>query len=145
VNTHVRINFNLIKDDDGYPPVSVETLWVKVSRHSGEYIIDNIPFFVRVATIGDVVRAREEGAGLWFDSVVKRSSNSLIRVVFFNKEFLADVTACLCALGCVTEYSGDHNILGLSVPHSANLRHVQEYLQKRSMEGVLDFEEPILR
>ena len=80
-----KVHFRLVQDEDGYPPVSVESVWAQPSTKAGEYVLDNIPFFAREATIGDVVQVREEEGHLWFDKVVRRSQNSLVRVVFFDR------------------------------------------------------------
>jgi hypothetical protein len=73
LNAPVRIHFQLEQDEDGYPPVVVESLWAESGENHNEYVIDNVPFFVRVATIGDTVRVREEDGNRWFESLVHRS------------------------------------------------------------------------
>jgi Domain of unknown function (DUF4265) len=76
----VRVNFSLKQEEEGYPPVAVESLWAEPGAKPGEYVIDNVPFFVRDATIGDTILAREEGDGRWFNRLLSRSLNSLLRV-----------------------------------------------------------------
>lgn len=71
----IRVHFQLEQDEDGYPPIAVESLWAEPSAQPNEYVIDNVPFFVRIATIGDTVRVREEDGNRWFDSLVHRSKN----------------------------------------------------------------------
>lgn len=82
---------------------------------------------------------------LWFDKVVHRSRNSLVRVVFFHRAVVARVDKRLNQFGCSTEYIEAHNLLAVSIPATANLRDVQEYLQAEAAVGILDYEEPILR
>jgi hypothetical protein len=141
----VKIHFRLLPDTDGYPPVAVESVWAQASRDAGEYTLDNIPFFAREATVGDVVRAREEDGQLWFDGVARRSRNSLMRVVFLDRSSLDRVNAELIGLGCATEYAKSHNILAVSIPDDVDLRAIQSYLDAEMQSGVLDYEEPILR
>lgn len=141
----VKVHFHLEQDEDGYPPVAVESLWAEPSAKPDEYVIDNVPFFVRDATIGDTVRVREKDGHRWFDGLVSRSQNSLLRVVFFDRECVETVSERLVAMGCSTEYLREHNLMAVSIPISVNLTNVQAYLQAETDAGRTDFEEPIHR
>jgi hypothetical protein len=57
---HFKIAFPLDRDEDGYPPDDVETLWGWETK-PGLYCIDNIPFFVKGISPGDVVSAKRAG------------------------------------------------------------------------------------
>jgi hypothetical protein len=140
-----RVHFHLTQDTDGFPPASVETMWAKPSDRSGEYIIDNLPFFATEATIGDVGAARDEEGNLWFEKVVRRSPNSLVRVVFFDRDSVERVTKHLVAAGCSTEYLAAHSLLAVNIPERVALATVQKYLQAEAEAGSLDYEEPMLR
>lgn len=144
MNQTIKINFRLQPDADGYPPVSVESLWANVAADG--YVIDSIPFFTSAATVGDRVLAkRGEGSALWFDSVEQRSQHSLLRVVFFDVSYEEPVVARLTALGCGTERMQAYKLLAVDVPESVNLSTVQDVLREEAMTGHLDYEEPILR
>jgi len=54
---NVKLFFTLVPDEEGYPPFSVESVWGKLTAVAGQYVIENIPFFTREATLGDVVHA----------------------------------------------------------------------------------------
>ena len=41
-----KMLFNLSQDEDGYPPVSVEGIWVEPTL-SGNFRVENVPFYVR--------------------------------------------------------------------------------------------------
>src|SRR5574337_180249 len=69
----VKIFFHLQQDEDGYPEVSAESVWAKPTGAADEYIVDNIPFFTRDATIGDTLKALKKEGALWFDSLRQRS------------------------------------------------------------------------
>jgi hypothetical protein len=140
----VKVFFHLNQDEDGYPEVSVESVWAKPTGCADEYIVDNIPFFIREATIGDTLKVIKEDGVLWFDSLLRGSGNSLIRVVFFEDLSKEKVNEKLNAMGCSTEYSKDHNLLAVNIPAEVNLPDVQAYLQSESDLGRIDFEEPIL-
>jgi len=140
-----KIYFRVVRDTDGYPPVDVESVWATKRGVSEQYVLDNVPFFAKDATIGDVVEARKEDGKKWFARIICRSPNSLIRIVFFDEGALERVNATLVGLGCSTEYLKSHNVLAVSVPKPATLEQVQDYLAQESSGGSLDYEEPILR
>ncbi len=131
----VKIAFALAKDTDDYPPFDVESLWGTPTDVPLQYTIDNIPFFARQATLGDVVRVEWIDGRLEFADVVARSSNSLIRVVVYDKAMIAGVRSELRALGCSTEEFTSSLLLAVDIPCDANLVDVQEYLSGLEPEG----------
>ncbi len=140
----VKINFHVTPGEDGYPPVAVESLWANPS--SGSYIIDSIPFFTSDATNGDRVAAhRGEGDALWFDGILQRSGNSLIRAVFFDASSQDAIVSHLTGLGCGTERMQQFKLLAIDVPQDVSLTAIQSYLQAQAAAGLIDYEEPILR
>jgi hypothetical protein len=141
----VKIHFRLRQDEDGYPDIAVESVWAKPSVASGEYVVDNIPFFIRDATIGDTLKAHEEDGILWFDCLTRRSSNSLVRVVFFNRECKPRIAQELAYTGCQVEYFEKYNLLAINIPGDVKLSDVQAYLGREAEAGNIDYEEPILR
>lgn len=141
----VKVHFKLTPDADGYPPLAVESLWAEAGPTQSEYVIDNVPFFARDATLGDTVLADEVDGNLWFVRVLRRSQNSLMRVAFFDPASKDRVSLALEHLGCATEYLKQHKLLSVSIPDPAMIDGVQALLRGESAAGVLDYEEPILR
>lgn len=141
----VKIYFNLDQDEDDYPPVAVESLWAEPGAVEGEFIVDNVPFFIRDVTMGDAVVVREEDGCRWFNGVISRSHNSLIRVVFFDRNCIEEVGKSLATMGCSTEFSREHNLMAVNIPGETELTDVQAYLKSEAESGRLDYEEPILR
>lgn len=140
-----KIYFRFEQDEDGYPPVTVESVWAKPSEKSSEYIIDNVPFFAREATIGDTVSVREEDGTHWFDRVVARSRNSLVRITFFDRDCAEAIGERLVAFGCSIECLREYNLMAVSIPGTTALGDVQAILQSEANAGRIDYEEPILR
>ena len=141
----VRVFFRLEQDDDDYPPVATESLWAIPGPDADEYIIDNIPFFVHEATIGDAIVARQEDGLPWFNKLLRRSKNSLLRAVFFDDARVDEVRRRLIDIGCSVEYAKDYKLLAISIPEAVRLTEVQDYLSSEATAGTLDYEEPILR
>jgi len=141
----VKVHFRLVQDEDGYPSAAVESLWAAPVAEPNEYVVDNIPFFARDATIGDTIRIREESEHWWFERIVRPSRNSLIRVVFFDRTCVEKIGERLVSLGCSIEYSKDINLMAINIPINVALIDVQSYLKAEASKGSIDFEEPILR
>jgi hypothetical protein len=75
----VKILFYLERDEDGYPPVEVESMWA-MEREDG-YELDNIPFYAKGVALGDVVAAEADVDGLLvYSRVVRRGGHSTYRV-----------------------------------------------------------------
>lgn len=140
-----KLSFDVEQDDSGYPPVNVESVWVKpVSGHL--YEMDSIPFFTREATVGDVISAREDPSGnLWFQEIDRQSMHSLIRVVFFDHDCVESVVEKLRASGCGTEQMQEFNLVAVDVPGDVSLERVREFLDAQSSDGRIDYEEALLR
>lgn len=143
--TAIKITFQLEQDEDGYPPFAVEDVWASSTEVPAHFVVDNIPFFARQATLGDTVRVVESGGAFMFDSVVARSSNSLVRVILHDPTRVDEVRTELRNLGCSTEAFEGIAILAVNVPGSTSLASVRRYLFHLREHEVAGFEEPILR
>ena len=76
---YVKIQFELEQDEDGYPPYTVENLWAL--EQSDGYELDNIPWYAKGVSCGDMIAASPDGDGrLTFNKVLRRSGNSTLRV-----------------------------------------------------------------
>lgn len=114
MKNHAKIQFRLAQDADGYPPVAVEGIWATKASTTG-YMLDNIPFFTREATLGDTVSVTVEDDTLWFSGVLIRSGNSLLRVVLFDPSRVDVVRKGLSGLGCSSEWNQPHKLVGVNV------------------------------
>lgn len=141
----VKIFFQMQQDEDGYPPITVESVWAMPSENVDEYVLNNIPFFFREATFEDTVKAQEKNGQLWFERLTVNSSNSLIRVVFHDRECESRIEQELTKLGCEVEYFEQYNLLAVSIPGDIKLSDVQAYLASEADAGTIGYEEPILR
>lgn len=140
-----KIAFRLVRDEDGYPPFAIETVWAKETELNNQYEIDSIPFFAQQATFGDVVIANGDTPPVVFTRVVRRSRNSLIRVVFHDAALMPTVRADLEALGCSMESFVERSLLAVNIPGAVSLELVQKYLTRMTERDLIGYEEPILR
>ncbi|HVV86330.1 MAG TPA: DUF4265 domain-containing protein [Kofleriaceae bacterium] len=126
--------------------MATESLWARSTAVADRFLLDSVPFFAKVATLGDTVEVRRDADGTaWFASVVTRAEVSLVRAVIFDSAAMPLIVAELRGLGCVVELFARFKLLAASVPFSVSLATIQGYLASRQSSGILDYEEPILR
>jgi hypothetical protein len=141
---HKKIFFKLAQDSEGYPPAGTESVWATETTNGG-FIIDNIPFFTRQATYGDVVEVRRMGEELYYVTTRERSGNSLLRVVFFDGHDPSGLRSDLAKLGCSTEQSHLRSLIAVNVPPTVPIDEVRRLLNEGCSKGIWDYEEAILR
>jgi len=142
--SHKKILFELEQGQDGYPPAEVEGVWA-VEFDDGGYKIDNIPFFTRQATLGDIIEARPAGDELFYERTREESGNSLLRIIFFDQHDTSQLKSELKQLGCSTEQSHLPSLISVDVPSTVNIDEVRELLDEGCENGFWDYEEAILR
>jgi hypothetical protein len=108
-------------------------------------VVDNIPFFEREATIGDVICAREKDGQLWFDFLVRPSGSSLIRVIVFLPDRISKIRQRLRTLGCASEEFGPKPIIAIDIPSETALEPIRNYLDHLEKKDVATYEEAIIR
>ena len=141
---HTKVHVRLVKDQDGYPSDDWESLWAR-EVEPGVYLIDNVPFFARGISCGDLVSATDEGEGLVFGHVITPSRNSVIRVIVFEKEATAGLREELRKMGCESELCDIPGFFSLEIPGTVNAGPVRKFLDAKETSGVLEYEEASIR
>ncbi len=139
-----KIHFAVEQDEDGYPPVGAESVWGREDE-DGNFIIQNIPFFIKEATIDDVISATVEDGVLQYRAMVRPSANSLLRIVCYPDTDPAKAWAEMEALGCSVEFAATYSLIAVNVPSSVKLTEVEAALEQGVEGGRWDYEEPLLR
>lgn len=140
--THVKILVHT-PAVDGYPPEEWEGLWA-IPVGNEHFKIDNIPFYAKNLSCGDVVHASSEGDEYVFKRVVDPSEDSTVRVVLYDLTEEAGLRKSLEALGCAIEGTGTAGLIAVNVP-KRSLDEVIDALEEGFAEDKLDFEEGALR
>lgn len=141
----VRVRFPVPDREEGFPPVDAEYLWC-TPRNDGRFIVDNIPFYTREISLGDVVDVRKErGEELVFNQIVEASSNTTIRVFARSIAYVPELVASLGALGCDIEGGDIEGHLAISAPKTAQLEQLFAFLDRESSKGAVAFEESAVR
>lgn len=139
-----KIHFRLTKDEYGYPPDDWESLW-GIKTGTDRYRIDNIPFFIRGVSLGDVVFAINKDGRRLFDHIEIPSSNSVVRTILFDLKETVDLRRSMEELGCASEASHIEGLLAFDVPESASLDKVLSFLQNGEEKGLWEYEEASMR
>jgi len=139
-----KIVFRLEQDEDGYPPDNWESMWA-YETEPGLYSIDNIPFYVKGISSGDVVEAEQEGPELRFKRLIRPSANSVFRLYFSD---VADVQAArerLRQLGCESEQSHIPKLIAVEIPGTVSIEPVAALFDEGAESGRWEYEQGVLR
>jgi uncharacterized protein DUF4265 len=140
--TNVKILVHT-KTEDGYPPEEWESLWA-TPVGGGRFKIDNIPFYAKNLSCGDIIEASPEGEAYVFRRVIRPSENSTIRVVIHDLADESGVRNDLTSLGCSIEGTGTPGLIAVNVPKTS-IENVLDVLENAFADEKLDFEEGALR
>lgn len=140
-----KMLFGLTQDDDGYPPVSAEGIWVEPTS-LGNFRIENVPFYVRDLSCDDIVSGKFDDEGtLHFKGLVTPSGNSTFRVIVHDINRLDIVRSEIIARGAATEVDRRQHLIAIDVPSAVHIEPLLNYLIVLRDEGIADFEEGALR
>jgi hypothetical protein len=142
VDDHVKVLVNL-EPDDGWPPYEVEGVWA-THEHDNIYRLDNIPFYARGISDGDLIRAEPDADGvLTFLSVERPSWFSTVRVFVKGGADKEEVRQRFRKIECDSEGISEH-LFTLSIPRP-RLGEVLVELERGEVVGEWDWEEGVLR
>jgi hypothetical protein len=139
-SARLEVHFPVGEDE----PVASELMWCN-KNSDGTVTIDNIPFYARDVSIGDVIAVESRNGELWFNGVVKPSSNTTVRVIGMRKKAFDEIISTLRNLGGEAEKMHEREFAAVSFPPSADLAAAFEFLDRESEEENLGFEESAVR
>ena len=149
---HVKIHFDLLQGEDGYPPATSETLWA-VPMGESRFRLDNIPFFVCGVSCFDIVSARKEAGGkIKYDRLIEPGGHSTIRVVFYDQpndprpleERVSGLRKSFRELGCSSELSHIPTLISIDIPPEVALAKAKLILDVGQKQELWDYEEATL-
>jgi len=141
--TH-KVAFELEQDADGYPPVSVETLWA-AQVGPDMYRLDNIPFYARGVSSEDVVQTELQAGSNLFRKVLHPSHNSVFRIYVSDKSDVPAAQAAFGDLGCESELSDISRLFALEIPGTIDFGPVADLLIDGLDSDRWEYEEGCLR
>ena len=140
-----KLRFKIVQDEDGYPPVAIESLHVE---KLGEltYKIDSLPFFFNEATLDDTVVVYEaEDDAFRVLAVRKSSGNSLLRIVYECETKREQLLDKLRQEGFAFEGLESYSLISVNVSKQTPYGPFRQWLEEFTSDGRADFEEAILR
>ena len=140
----VKILFWIEKDEDGYPPYEIESLWAHEVGEN-EYQLRNIPFFAQDVSCGDIVEASPLHGALYFERTARPSGHSTVRLVAFAGEDVSALRAALTRLGCSSERSMVPSLIAVDIPPEVDYERVQDFLGQGEQQERWEYEESCLR
>jgi hypothetical protein len=143
-DNYVKIGFELEQDENGYPPDRWETLWA-IESEPGLYCVDNIPFYVKGISSGDVVSAERDGEQMVFIRLVRPSPNSVVRLYVSDAAAVQAARDDFRALGCETELSNLPQLVAVEVPGNVSFDPVAKLLEEGQESGRWEYEDGVLR
>ena len=126
---------------DGYPPVSMESIWAEETEE-GYLKINNIPFYSKEISFGDIVSViQTEENYLLYDKTIIHSKNSTLRIVFFNEnqKFKDKILAKLIDLGCESEVF-NVNFYAINIPIQVDIEEIYYFLDEFVETDDLDYD-----
>ncbi len=139
-----KVSFELQQDEYGYPPDGWEVLWAD-EIEPGLYLVDNIPFYVKGISSGDVVSAEESGERLKFKELVRPSKNSVIRLMVSDVGGVQAARDSFRELGCESELSNLPKLVAIEVPGNVSFGPVGALIDQGAQSGRWEYEEGVLR
>ncbi|ATB35778.1 hypothetical protein CYFUS_001192 [Cystobacter fuscus] len=120
-----------------------ETLWV-IKREDG-YEIDNIPFYAKEVSLGDVVAAQPDAGGvLWYSELVRPSGHSTLQLWFSRQEDVESVREALRQRGCASELSDLPRLVAVDVPPHVPYANIKALLEQGEQAGQFEYQEACL-
>lgn len=139
----VKIVF-LLEQEEGYPPVSRESVWAK-RLHENRYQIDNIPFYIREISHNDIVETKTIGGEIRFKQLLEQSGASTFRLLLIDPSTSGQVRDALKQLGCESEYNKEMGLIAVEIPKNVPIQPFLRYAMIEQKKGALDIEEGALR
>lgn len=135
---HVKVKFYYWHERN--EEEAIESMWT--IPVSGNYKIDNIPFYVQSFALGDIISVTEKAGQLYVDALVKESGNSTIQMVFFDETIVHTIRGELKAMGCTSEISDKLFLIAINVPAEINyLGVIKPYLDDGYTKNLWDYGE----
>lgn len=132
---HVKILFR----HDAFEGNDIESAW---AIKEGEfYKLDNILFYAKEFSWGDLVKAKLINDELYVDGLVKESGHSTVRILFENVSDVQPTRDRLKNLGCDSELSDYEKLVAVDISPSVYFSDIVKYLDEGEKGGKWEYQE----
>src|SRR5690606_29181714 len=131
----VKVHFQLVQDEDDWPPFTVESIWC-TDLGDGRFQVNNVPYFVKGVSFGDLIVTKAREGGAWFDHVDVPSRNSTVHIFSFDDGKTQDMIDWARQHDCIFEMAYERQYMALSVPEAVPA--TQWMVKLKALESVAD-------
>lgn len=139
-----KILFRLERNNDGFPPISVESLNAD-ALGDGLFRIKNTPYFTKNVSYDDIVRASEYAAPdqFQFELVTEPSDFTSISIIILDESMDTILMDTFRGHDCVIEYGefGAYRVVAVAIPGEADYDFLRNELQSFENKGLISFAE----
>ncbi|CAK13498.1 DUF4265 domain-containing protein [Pseudomonas entomophila] len=139
-----KLVFELVPDEDDYPPVASEAIW-GIRLGPSEYRLDNTPWYVYGASKGDVVTAVARDGELIAKCVVRQGGHSTLRVYAEGDARKAKVVREITRRGGVCSVSSKCSLFAVDIPPDVAFAAIDDYLSGAVEDGEVEYEDACLQ
>jgi len=107
--------------------------------------MDNIPFYVKGISAGDIATAGPRQGQLLFMALVCPSGNSVFRLYSSDMPDVGSARDTLRALGCESELSNNPKLVAVGIPGTVPIEPVSAFLEAGALSGRWEYEEGVMR
>ena len=136
----LKMHFDLKQEEDGWPPVAGESVWV-TRLHGNIFQVENVPFFAKRIAFNDHVEGHSHENVIYFRRHVKSSGYTTVRVIFHLLGKQDDLVHRLEALGCEIEGAPQFKLLAIGIPQGDDFERAMDAIREGYREKWWDYEE----
>ena len=135
MNKEVKINFT----HNEFGEQNVESAWA--TRHGSFYKLDNILFYAKNYSWGDIFSVEERDGELYAHELIEESGHSTVRLLFSKVKEVAKTRKELVKIGCSSELSNLSNLISIDIPSDISYAKILDYLVKGEKKGLWEYQE----
>lgn len=134
---HQKIFFEHENEFEG--GYGIESAWAV--KEGDFYKLDNILFFAKEYSLGDIVSVEEREGDLYVTSLIHESGHSTIRILFENEDILKHTREYLDSKGCASEISNVKLLIAVDIPPNINYSELKIFLDMGEKDKKWTYEE----
>jgi Domain of unknown function (DUF4265) len=132
---HVKLLF----EHNAFNGNDIEGAWA--IRENEFYKLDNILFYAKEFSWGDLIKAKERNGELYAEAMVRESGHSTIRLLFKNSEDVQNTRDQLKEMNCDSELSNYEKLVAVNVPPQVSYKKLILFLDEGEKNGNWEYQE----
>lgn len=139
-----KIIFELVRDEDGYPPVSAESMW-GILREPNIYEVDNAPYYAYGISKGDYVSTIKKNTELVALNVHQQGGHSTLRVFAENIPDRKNIIKTIETMGAACSSTENLSLFSVDIPGNCEFLEIDKYLASISDGEKIAYEDACLQ